>query len=186
MPNSLAPAFFELEYHSAYGPHTQRVPTLDWNEDDTFDTWVSGSISSATMISGFVDLLLPFYPDTVVFDRYTVFTKEDATAPDVPRQAGVFTGKIGTADDAGWTKAVQLTMSLRSTSFGLVKYEFLDGASGDNYDPIQVPDSDMTALLAYVSDNDNGFSAQDNGKPLTFLQLTKTLNEKLRKAYRMA
>jgi len=103
----------------------------------------------------------------------------------LPVNSGTFTGMEGTAAVPGWTKAVQLTMTVRSTLFGIAKYVFLDAASGDNYNPIRTPDSSMTNMLTVLNDVTNGWAARDNGRPENFLGLTKTLNEKLRKAYRM-
>lgn len=184
MPSSPAPAYVRINYHSAYGPHTMQVPTLAWNAN-AFNTWAAGTITDSTMINNLVDKLLPFYPDTVEFDNWIIFSQPTPDDEPIPVDASTFTSKIGTAGTPGWSKAVQLTMSVRSTNFGLCKYVFLDGASGDNFDPIRVADADMLALLGVVSSSANGWSAQDNGKPDVFIGLTKTMNEKLRKAYRM-
>jgi len=184
MPASPAPAYVRINYHSAYGQHTMQVPTLAWSSNQ-FTTWASGSVTDSKMIDDLVALLLPFYPSTVTFDNWIVFSQPTPTDAPVPVNASTFTGMDGTAGSPGWTKAVQLTMSVRSTNFGVAKYVFLDGASGNNFDPIRVADSAMLAVLAEVADTSNGWSAQDNGRPDTFIGLTKTMNEKLRKAYRM-
>lgn len=185
MPESPAPAFVRINYHSVYGPHTMQVPTLAFAAGD-FETWAGGSVSAATMIGDMVDFLLPFYPDTTVFDNYIVFSQPTPADDPLPVDGGVFVSVEGTAATPGWTKATQLTMSIRSTLFGISKIVFLDAASGNNWDPIRSPDASMTALLAELSDLSNGWAARDNGRPNTFVGLTKTLNEKLRKAYRMA
>lgn len=191
MPNSPAPAFFRANYHSAFGIHTMQVPTRAWSSDPlfpiagVFEAWDTASIDAQVMIEGFVDQLLPFYPNSVIFDNFLIFSQPTPDDDPLPVAGAVFTGKIGSAGTPGWTKAVQLTMSLRSTLFGIAKYVFLDAASGSNFDPIQVPDTPMSDLITYVTDETNAFSAQDNGRPNTFIKLTKTLNEKLRRAYRM-
>ena len=191
MPASPAPAFFRINYHSAFGPHTAQVPTLAWEADPSFPiagkfvTWDGGTVDADVMINDYVTALLPFYPSTVVFDNYIIFSQPTPSDDPLPVASNVFTALVGTATGAGWTKAVQLTMSVRSTNFGIAKYVFLDAASGDLFDPIRSPDASMTALLAIVSDTTRAFSAQDNGRPVTFIGLTKDLNDKLRKAYRM-
>lgn len=161
-----------------------QVPTLAWSSGE-FATWTAGTTDAPTMIEDFVDLLLPFYPATVEFDNVIVFSQPTPADDPVPVASLVFTGKIGTQATPGWTKAVQLTMSVRSTNFGVAKYSFLDAASGDTFDPIRVADTPMQNLLDEVGDTSLGWSAQDNGRPNVFIGLTKTLNEKLRKAYRM-
>jgi hypothetical protein len=185
MAESAAPAFFRVNYHSAYGPHTLQVPTLEW-VGGLFTTWASGTVADDVMITDYVTALLPFYPSTVVFDNFLVFTQASPSSDPLPVNSGTFTSLVGSAGTPGWTKAVQLTMSVRSDTFGVAKYVFLDAASGNNFDPIRTADGSMTALMTVLSDVANGFAARNNGRPNTFIGLTKTLNEKLRKAYRMA
>lgn len=185
MPASPAPAFVRINYHSPYGPHTMQVPTLAWSAG-LFSTWASGTIDDDIMIGALVTTLLPFYPDDVTFDNWIVFSQPTPDDDPLPVDSGTFTGQDGTAVSPGWSKAVQLTMSVRSTNFGISKFVFLDAASGNNFDPIRTADSAMIALMTVITDTTNGWSAQDNGRPDTFIGLTKTLNEKLRRAYRMA
>ena len=40
-PNSLSPASVEIDYHSAYAPHTMTIPTLEW-----FPTSITGNLGS--------------------------------------------------------------------------------------------------------------------------------------------
>jgi hypothetical protein len=185
MPNSLNPAFFKLNYHSNAGPHTATVPTLLWNVGNTFDTWNAGTVDEITMIEGYVDKLLPFFASDTEFDNWVTYLKPPDPADPQPVSSGSFTGKVGTASSPGWTTAVQGTFSIRTHLFGIYKIVMLDGASGNSFAPSSALGGAALDLFNYVSDKDNGFSGQDNGRPNVFIKFTKTLNEKLRRAYRL-
>lgn len=191
MPNSLSPAFFRLEYHSAYGPHVQTVPTLEWLDVAStaafgkFTNWSAGDVDALAMIEDFVDAMLPFYPDDVVYDRFTIYTQATPEDDPLPQTTSTFTGKVGTDDGGSWSKAVQRSLQMRTTNFGIAKYTFLDAASGNNFDRIETAGADILAFINVVNADTNGFSGQDNGQPSAYLGVTTTLNERLRKSYRM-
>lgn len=185
MPASPSPAFVRINYHSPFGFHTMQIPTLAWDSGN-FATWAAGVVDDSTMIEDLVTLMLPFFPEGVIFDNWLIFSQPTPEDDPVPVAAGLFVLFEGTAALPGWTKAVQETITIRSTNFGVSKLVFLDAASGNSFEPITVPDGSMTALLNEIGDTSKGWSAQDNGRPATFIKLSKTLNEKLRRAYRMA
>lgn len=189
MPNSLFPAFVRLNYHSAAAPHSQTIPTLPWldvesdGEVGEFETWGASTIDALDMITNLVDELVKFFDALVTYDNFVIFTQEDAEADPVPRASGSFTAKVGTETDAGWGGAVQTTISFRTTLFGLSKLTLLDSASRDDFNPITVPVAPYTTLIPEFAATFNGWSGQDGGRPATFIRATKTLNEKLRRAY---
>jgi len=191
MPNSLAPSFFRLEYHSEFGPHTQTVPTLQWNDVAStnafgkFNNWSAGQVDALDMITDMVDAMLPFYPPSVIFDRFTIFTQASPDDDALPQTTSTFTGKVGTGDGDTWYKAVQLTLTMRTSNFGIAKYVFLDAESANDFDKIQTAGADILAFINVVNADANGFSGLDNGQPAAYLGVTKTLNERLRKSYRM-
>lgn len=192
MSSSLFPAFFRVFQHSDFGLHVHTTPTLGWNDDasagghGSFDTWAGSTTDADAMITDFVTILADFYPSTVVFDSYIIYTMDSPTADPEPRTGNTL-AVPGTVSGGGWSKAVQATMVWRTVAFGLLKVVLLDCASGNAYDKIATlpgsgPIFDLDALLV---DNTKGFSGQDNAQPGTFIGQTKTLNEKLRREYRM-
>jgi len=191
MPESIAPAFFQLNYHSEFGPHVARIPTLGWTDEPsihaagTFDTWDVGSVDAFDMIEAYVDACLPFFWPTTTFDNFIIYTQPDPDDDPQPRASLVFTGKDGTDSGTTWSKAVQRTLNMRTTNFGLAKYVFLDAASGNNFDRINAAGSDILAFINVVNNTNYGFAGRDNGRPNAYIGVTTTLNEKLRRAYRM-
>lgn len=187
MPNSLSPAFVKIEYFSGFGPHSMIIPTLEYNVDDQlFDVWSGSPIAASDMIENLVTLMLPFFPNTVTFNNYSIFTQATATSDPVPVKSGALTAMVGSNVTPGWTKAVEQIITVRSTVGGICKLVFLDMASGNNYGKVVSLSGEVALndLFEEWSGLSNGWSARDNGRPATFLQMTKTLNQKLREAYR--
>ena len=189
MASSLYPAFFQVHYHSSYGVHVQTVPTQAFTPnagDGTFLNWNGTQINAAEMITDFVDLEAPFYPDTVEFDYATIFTM---TAPDsavLPRQNVSLTA-VGSNAAPGWTKALQATWNLKTDLGGDFKIVMLDAGNNNSWDPVNFAGLSMgsVAFLDFLTDGDNAFAGRDNGKPEFFLHITYDLNDKLRAEYHM-
>jgi hypothetical protein len=158
---------------------------LQWNSDNTFDTWSGSPVNESDMITFYVEALLPFFGANTTFDNYIVYNVPTVDDDPQPVSSGAFTGETGTAGSPGWTKAVQGTFSIRTTNFGVFKITMLDSASGDNFDPSSALGGAALDLFNLVSDTLNGFSGRDNGRPNVFIKFTQTLNEKLRRSYRM-
>jgi len=188
MPASLGPSFVEINYHSSFGFHTMTLPTLEYDQvNDEFQTWAAGVVDSVTMIEAFVDTLLPFFPTTVVFDNYTIYDLPTDPGPALPRKSAILTAKAGAVAAPGWTKAVQFTVTIRTATFGILKIVLLDIDSGNSFErqaAVTTP-SDFTDMMAELTADTNAWSGRDNGQPNVFLQCSRTLNEKLRKSYRM-
>lgn len=187
MANSLYPAAVRIAYHSAYGPHTMTIPTLPFDaEDAEFGTWAGGVVGAETMVNDLVDLMVPFFTADVNFDNFTVFTYDTPTSPGLPQ----FFAEIdtpGTSPSTAWTKAAQVTFSLRTVEFGRGKLVFLDAVTEDNWDKItgfsfSTPVQDMLAELSNVL---RGWSGRDGALYAGCDQITYTLNESLRRAYNM-
>src|SRR5262245_342002 len=188
MENALSPAFVEIFSHSAFGPHVQILPTLAYDPDtEKFDVWVGSPIDAATMITALVTVLKPFFPTTYGFDNWRVFTKADAEAIPLLVLAGSFTSVAGTNSSPGWTKAVQRTLSALGHAGSKVRLVMLDAASNNSFDPeTTVPSmSALSDLMDEWTAASNGWATRAGEQPRTFLELTTTLNEKLRRAYRM-
>lgn len=193
MPNFRGPYFIKIASHSDFGPHVMQIPTRDFTGASfafpfgSFLGWDDTIADADAMVNALVDKMAKFYAAEFVFDNWQVFHQALDTDPAIPEGGNVFTAKIGTGIAGGWNKATQQTLTWRSTSFGKAKLTLLDSEFASNFDPIRtLPGSgilfDLDAEFTNVS---NGWKAQDNGRPQTFVGLTRTLNEKLRRAYRM-
>jgi len=191
MPQSINPSFVRINYHSVYGLHSMTLPTLQWNDvvsannHGQFDTWDNVGIDAQDMIEALVTLLAPFFPDTLIFDNWIVFNKPVDPGPSYPQTAEALVSFEGSSGTPGWSQAVQTTISLRTEDFGISKLVLLDSASGNSFDKVLVPDTETAALIAEFTSTGNGWSGRDNSRPNSFISLTSTLNEKLRRAYRM-
>ena len=190
-PNSLFPAFVKVDYHSVFGVHSMVLPTRTWSPDGatvagTFVDWDDNDTDADDMIQALVTLFLPFFIATTTFDLYTIYTMAAAGAKPVP-VASAELGLDGTSVSTTWAKAVQKTFTFRTDLFGILKLVFLDCPSGNNFDRVNAfgADAATLAILAALSADTNAWSARDNGKPDTVVQQATTLNEALRKTYRM-
>jgi len=192
MANFRGPFFIKINYHSDFAPHAMQIPIRDYTPP--FIGFSSGAIigwddtlnDADAMITSLVSLFLPFFGTGTTFDNYLIYHQALDTDPAVPQFSNALSGMVGTVSPSGWDKATQMTSTWRSTTFGLMKLVFLDFASEGDFGKIQtLPGSgDLFNLDADLTGVSNGWKAQDNGQPLTFISATKTLNEKLRRAYR--
>lgn len=192
--NSLSPAFVRINYASGYGLHTMTVPSVPYILPDVGH--VSGqfdlrgaelSTSAGDAVQDYVDLLKPFFHTSTTFIDYIIFTQEDEDAAPVPRFSDTI-AEAGTNSSTSWRKAVQATATWRTEDFGLFKVVLLDVVSGNQFDPYSsaaAAGTPMVNLDAYVRADESWLSGRDGAQPGVFLGMTWTLNEKLRKAYRM-
>lgn len=193
MAASLFPSCVRINYHSAYAPHSQLIPTLQWNDvvstggAGTFDTHASGSIDADTMINDLADILSGILPDTASFDSYIIYNVDSETEQLIPQVSKpmVIPGLDATP---GWDKATQVTMNWRTLDISIFKIVLLDAATNNSFDKtLALPGSGVLFdTNALVTDMDNGWAGRDNTRPASFISQTVTLNDALRKRYRMA
>lgn len=190
MPASKSPAFVKVNYHSEYGAHVAIVPTLAWNAgvaQGDFATH-SGSVTPAdAMIKALYTALKPILPTLAFFDNYVIYSQPAPEDLPVPVASGDLNFQ-GTEATPGWDKATQATYTFRTSNFGVMKLVTLDCASNNDFSKVTA--TGTTGILFDVwtelSDPTNGWAGQDNGRPMTLISQTVTLNEKLRRAYRLA
>lgn len=183
----------KIEYQSADAPHVMILPinTLVGIGDDESDTLVNNWDATTQDIGGMVSalraVLVPFFPATVNLLRATLLVTDPEDEALVPAFSWALSGGEGTALTPGWSKAVEWTISFRSEDNNVSKLVLLDAASFDNFSKITdlTGETALAALIAEWTDTANAWAARDNTRPATWTQATRTLNEKLRKAYRM-
>jgi hypothetical protein len=193
MANFRGPFFVKISSHSEFGPHVQQIPTTDYTGPSlvfpfgVFTGWDLTLADADVMIVALVDKMAKFFPAAYTFDNWQVFSQPTPADPAIPLAGNTFTAKVGTSVASGWDKATQATITWRSTTFGKSKLVFLDYSSGGDFSKIAtLPGSgDLFDLDAEFTNVSNGWKAQDNGRPQTFISMTATLNEKLRRAYRL-
>lgn len=194
MAFSLYPAYFRLQYSVAGSLHFMNVPIMNLEvlapaDAITVYPHLGLPISLDDMVNGFVDLLAPFYVAADTFDRYEVFTLASPTSDPISRGLVTLTAKVGTGDagDLGWKGAVQTTITIRSANNGIFRLQLMESGSFDDFSLVTnlatIPA--VEDLVNFVCDESNGFRARDGGQPTTFLQMAKTLNEKLRRQRRL-
>lgn len=193
MANSLFPAFVRIEYHSPYAPHTMTIPTTAWTGPPTsvfdsgeFEQWAAGSVEADVMINDLVDVLAPLFTDDVIFDGYTIYTQGSPESDPLPVYSAALT-QVGSNVSTEWFQAVQRTMVWRTVDFGIFKLSLMDAASDGTF----ARTGNFSTIAPFddvhneVTDTTNGWSGRDNARPNQALQMSLTLNEKLRREYRL-
>lgn len=194
MANSLYPAYIELEYTTSFGPHSAIFPLRDTPifDDDpeltTVENWDGAQVPLSDMVIELVTALAKYYLAADAFTLYSTWTLLTPESDPVFNETLRFDPPIvGTGTAIGWQKAVQSTHTFRTSLGGIAKVVALDAGSFNAWDKQVDPtgSADLLAIIAAYTANANAWAGRDGGRPSTFLQLTKTLNEKLRRAYRM-
>lgn len=188
--NRLFPSFVVVDYTSAHGQHKQTLPTLQWNgsglgDPGSFDTHDGTGIVSTTMMLNFINAYRPVLPTTTQLVSYTIYNMPTPTS--IPQPVyGAAIGLAGTdATTTGQAKAVQWTMTIRTTVFGLLKFVMLDRPSGNIWGNVTAMDAPTLALFNQLTASENGWSGRGGGRPLTFLGISISLNKALRRKYDM-
>jgi hypothetical protein len=190
MANSLAPGFIVINEHSEFGLHKRVLPTRVWTgltgSSGTYVPWGGGTISDHDMVFSFVTKIKEVMVTTYHFDDYTVYTQADENSPPLPRFTEIIDiAGLLTAADA--VPASQGTMTFRTAAFGKFKLTLLDAIPSGDFLPQRPGDftTDQSNLALEIESDANAWQARDGSQITTLLRLTWTLNEKLRKAYRL-
>lgn len=191
MANSLSPAFFRLFYHTAWGQHVQTVPTLAWdptagtNGVGGYINWAGVEIDAQDMIFALVEELNEFQPSSAVYDSAIIYTQASATADALPR-AALTINEAGTGAGSD-VPACQTTMTMRTDLFGIFKLVWFDATPTADFLPQRtLPASGQPLDLFNVLRSDDwAFAGRDGGQPTQFIQVSYTLNEALRRQYRL-
>lgn len=191
-PNSLAPGYVLIAYHSAYGKHNMILPTRAWSQTPitgalgSWVNWNSVPIDGEDMVTAFVTAIKAAFLATTIFDTATVYTQADENSPAFARKS-IALSIAGTNSGTLQAKAVQHNWMFRDDEFSQSKLTFLDAPIGSNFDPTS--DISGSPALVAIYDEwtsvDNAWSSRNGLRPSQFVKITYTLNEKLRKEYGM-
>lgn len=188
--NSLYPASLRIDYQSAYGLHSMTMPTAKIALDGGLYKFVKEDLTVIgvvdTLVTAYVNVLKTFFPAGVTFIGYQAFTYATPTSSAVPFISAalgiVGTSSVGASQES---KATQATYTWRTNEFGIFKLVMLDRVIA-SYEKVTNPaDAQVAGIHAIVAGADTWLRGRDGGLPQTFLQVAFTLNEKLRKSYRM-
>ena len=191
MPNSNAPGFITIESTSIFGAHVATLPVNTISPDfvsptsSTIEAWDSSSVNWVDMVTALVDLLADRFPVDYDFLRASLWDRP--TPADLPTFVGtVSLATPGTVATPGWNKATQETITARDTGGYIAKLVLLDMASTNNFDEqVTLTGAGLADLFDEWQAMTNGWSSQAGFRPNSFIKATRTLNEKLRKAYGM-
>lgn len=190
--HSLYPAFVRINYTTPYAPHSMTLPTVPITfavGDGTPQFVLRGlalPVSIASAVAAYVALVKTYYTSGTTFTDYVAFTMATTVAPPLPVAAGTLgtagTGSLTTDQDM---KATQATWTFRTDAYGIFKIVMLDTLVG-SWDKITNGTlSSVSALVNYVTSTNSWLAGRDGGRPVTFLQEAFTMNERLRRSYRM-
>lgn len=190
MANDLYPAFVVIDEHSEFGAHKRTIPTRAWTgttgTPGEYTAWDTSVAAADVMIEALVDLIALTMVTTYHFDGYTIYTVSTPGASPQPRFAKAI-DVDGTLVAADAVPASMGTMTFRTAAFGRYKLVFLDAIPSGDFLP-QLPGGFTTPqanIAAALANEGNAWSGRDGSKIDYPLKLTWTLNEKLRKAYRL-
>jgi hypothetical protein len=191
--NSLSPAFVKINYTSAYGAHVMTLPSVPLETGVYAPTGYAFDLRGAALpvevsdaVIEFIDVIKPYFPSTTTFVDAIVYSQP--LPGDVPTPVASFAiGIVGTGASPGWDKATQLTMTFRADDFTLFKLVFLDFQSGGSFAKTTNPAANpgLETLVDYVTADVTWLASRGGGRPATFLQESRTLNEKLRRSYNL-
>lgn len=191
MANGLFPAFVRLFYHTAFGLHVQTIPTKEWGAGISggpsggYLNWDGDPVDAEDMIDALVAELLDFQPASCIYDSAIIYTLSNPEALPQPQVAYTI-GEPGVSASAD-VPASQATMTLRTTGFNLFKLVWFDAAPTTDFLPQRsLPGSGQPLdLFNVVTSPLWAWSGRDGFRPNQFIQVSYTLNETLRRQYRL-
>lgn len=190
---ALDPAYGVLSYTTDYSEHKQVIPTLNWVSTSitgvlgSYVAWDTVPIDAEAMWDALIAKLKVFQHTTTQYTLLEIFTKASPTNPSI-LVAAKDLSVAGTSAAGGVRKAVQATFNMKTTGGNPAKLVFLDYPHGTGqFDKQQGSglSADAAALIAEMADTGNAWAGRDKNRINTLLSVTNTLNEALRKQYRM-
>lgn len=208
--NSMLPTFLAVNYTSAWGSHRHQIPVarVNLSADPVlfpFGQFMSeegpplgaGAGEVGSLIAGYVDVLCRWMTVDSTFTDWELWQVPDPVAwldgtnrnqvPDVVK-ASALAGKVGLGNVSVPYKATQLTVTYRTTGRGVLRIQLMDARITDwnrNAAKDSAGNFASQALTTWVLGANNILRGRNNGKPSAFMQQSATLNEALRRAYRM-
>lgn len=189
--HTLYPGFIRLFYHTAFGNHTMTLPTRapnpvgGTNGFGGYENWDSDPIDAKDMIDALVAELVDFHPATANFDNAIIYQVLVSGGEPNPLFS-VPIDEPGTAVTAD-VPASQTTMTMRTTDFNISKLTWFDATPSTDFLPLRsLPVSGQPLDLFNVwTSRDWAWAGRDGFRADSFIQVSYTLNEALRRSYRL-
>lgn len=188
--NALSPAFVKINYRSFYAPHSMIVPSVPIATGAGIPNFtLRGAelpIQVPVAVTDFINALKGFFQTNTTFVDFIAYTQDGAGGIPVPVWSAPL-NIVGTAAPGNTGKATQRTWSWRADDYTLFKQVHLDVPMDGDYDKVTTlpPTGILHDFNAYVTADATWIASRGGGRPNVFLSYTETLNEKLRRSYRM-
>lgn len=187
--DGLIDSYAKIWYHSAYAVHSHTIPvrplvTTGLGDPGTLTNWNGGSIPADTMVTDFMDLLAAAVPSTTIYDKFTLYKYNAATEVFNPVYEAAHSVTGSGAGLTGQAKAVQVTVSIRTLGFSLLKLVLLDRPTANTWGNI-FTEADFTDCITALTDPDQAWSGRDDTRPFNFTNTSVSLNKRLRRKYGM-
>lgn len=189
MLHDLYPTYIQIAYQSAFGNHVATRTASEWTgtglgDPGTFTAWNASTIAGDVMVEALIDAMASEFLPSTTIQNYTIFRVP------APGEAGqpVYTKAYptsGTLVDTGQAKAVQYTVSFRTFAFGIVHFPFLDSPASNIFGNIPTASARDTDVIAELTSPANAWSGRDGAQIGTFLDVSVSLNKRLRRKYNM-
>ena len=186
------PAFIVIHYVSQFGEHIMKRHTRAWidpedpSDDGSFTAWDTTNVLLPDMVNDFVDTLAELAPTDVAFNRAELYTiAEEGDDPILKRIIPLT--QVGTNGTVAQVQATEHTYTFKDTAGFISKVVYLDfqATAWDKINNLTGLSADQLAMTAaYVSDA-NAWASKAGNQPTLFLQMTRKLNDALRKKYGM-
>lgn len=191
MENSLKPSYIQFRYHSSLGVHKMTLPTRQYSPVPgasgfgTFTSWDDNIRDIGDMVDDFVDVLVPKFPTSVVFDDWQVFDFNETAGFFIPVSGDAFTAKVGTDATPGWFYAVESVFTMFDTEFSTAKIVLLDTSSRGNFARRSAATADAEELDIFdtYSDAGNAWSSRNGARPSILRSVSLGINDELKKQY---
>lgn len=191
--NLLFPTAGLIEYTGIVGTHFMTVPLTEWSPVSsghpmgTCTAWDSTQKDVSDFFDEYTDLIKVFLDNTASILNATIYTYASPGAPGRPRETVTYTGKVGTGGTV--IPAAQQTISFKTSDFGTFRVVILDSVVTSAFQPkkalVSPADDKEIALVNYIKDDANCIQGRDGFQVQTYRGITYTLNEKLRRSYRL-
>ena len=186
--DKLVPAYVRIQYHSAKAPHVATIPIILYtgfgpSDPGSIDVWGGPPTPTVAAVEDFIDLWAAMVTSALTFDRWQLFTRasNDVDPVWIYEKAHVAVGALTPSGNI--VNSVQHTMTFRSTNGSIFKLCTMDRDSDGFFGRSYVPGAEEQDMIDFITSTDSFIAARDNGRPITFLRLTVSQNDRLAREY---
>jgi len=188
--DGLIDSYAKIWYHSAFGVHSHTIPTrplvtTGLGDPGDYVNWNGATVPADTMVETMMDKLAEAVPASTVYDKYTLYKWNPTTEVFNPVYEEAYSVTGSAAGLTGQAKAVQVTISIRTLGFGLLKIVLLDRPNNNTWGNQLTMPADYTEIVAEATSADNAWSGRDDTRPFNFTNVSVSLNKRLRRKYGM-